>query len=284
MVERLKMALTVIEEAQQEGRAHLCLTDPDARMMFGGRERKVAECYSFEAAVDRGGGLLMVGQSSQASHDNERLEALVEAARKHEPDGVAKVDADSGYYAGDAIGRLIEAGIDTCVPDSDTAGDLHRGRAIDTLQQRKRGAGVFEYDAEANRYRCLAGEELRFIQERQERGQRVRVYRAVADCRACDCAAQCLVNATAEHRTLKVGGYQQVLQVARRRFAEVAHQERYRHRGEAVETVFGFLRGVLGYDRWLLRGAKRIACEARWFRTAYQLRKVHSRWAETPEA
>ena len=48
-----------------EGRKHLCLTDPDARMMGGGRERKVRECHSFEVAVDREAGLLVAAQASQ---------------------------------------------------------------------------------------------------------------------------------------------------------------------------------------------------------------------------
>jgi len=279
MRERLAAAIERIALAQEQQEAYLCLTDPDAQMMYGERDRKVRECHSFEVVVDRAAGLLVVGQSSQASHDNERLEELVEAAREQEPEGVHAVDADSGYYQGDALGRLIERGIDTCVPDSNTAGDLHRGRPIGTGQQQARGPGVFEYEAEADRYRCAAGEELRFTQEREHAGQRVKVYRAVADCRACELAPQCLVKATAQHRTLKVGAYAQVLEAARLRFAEPEHQGRYRHRGEAVETVFGFLRGVLGYRRWFLRGKEPVACEARLFKTAYQIRKVHRRWA-----
>jgi len=45
-------------EFSAEERKHLCLTDPDARMMAGGRDKQVRECHSFEVAVDRGGGLL----------------------------------------------------------------------------------------------------------------------------------------------------------------------------------------------------------------------------------
>src|SRR5689334_3938299 len=96
MLRRVAVGLQALAAAEAEGRKHLCLTDPDARMMFGGRERSTAECYSFEVAVDNG--LLVVGQSSQESHDNTRLEPLVEAAGKHEPGGVTAVDADSGYY------------------------------------------------------------------------------------------------------------------------------------------------------------------------------------------
>ena len=76
-----------------------------------------------------------------------------------------------------------------------------------------------------------------------------------------------------------MGRYQAVLEAARQRFDEPAHQERYRHRGEVVETVFGFLRGTLGYPRWLLRGIGRVKQEARLMAVGYQLRKLHGTWA-----
>jgi hypothetical protein len=65
------------------GRKQLCLTDPDARMMAGSRERQVREGHSFEVAVDAG--LLVAAQTTQESHDNARLKALVALAQQHEP-------------------------------------------------------------------------------------------------------------------------------------------------------------------------------------------------------
>jgi Transposase DDE domain/Transposase domain (DUF772) len=276
---RLEAGVAAITAALTEGRPHLCLTDPDARMMAGGRERQVRECHSFEVAVDRAAGLLVVGQTSQEGNDNTRLEALVAAAQPQEPDGVKAVDGDSGYYAGDALGRLISAGIDTCVPDSDTAGDLHRGRPIGTTRAQHRGAVPFLYAAAADVYHCPEGNVLRPRQRRQHGGQAVRVYRAEHDCRECPQAPACLTQAQAQRRTLKVGEYQAVLEAARQRFAEPEHRERYRHRGEVVETVFGFVRGVLGYTRWLLRGRERVACEGRLIKVGYQVRKVQRAWA-----
>ena len=37
----MKGVLKTLEEAQEEGRKHLSLTDPEAEMMYGGRESKV---------------------------------------------------------------------------------------------------------------------------------------------------------------------------------------------------------------------------------------------------
>ena len=56
-------------------------------MMMGGRDKQVRECHSFEVAVDTEAGLLVVGQSTQASHDNGRLPDIITAAEAHEPEG-----------------------------------------------------------------------------------------------------------------------------------------------------------------------------------------------------
>jgi len=244
MLQRVAAGLQALLEAETDGRKHLCLTDPEARMMAGGSARSVRECHSFEVAVDQG--LLVVGQTTQVPHDNGRLEALVAAAARQEPVGVQAVTGDSGYYAGDAVGRLITAGVDVCVPDSNTAGDLHRGQAIGTVRQQHQGQVPFTYDAAADVYRCPEQNTLVPTQQRAQNGQQVQVYRAQADCTACPQADACLTQPGAHHRTLKVGQYAAVLEAARQRFAAAEHQERYRHRGEAVETVFGFLRGTLG--------------------------------------
>ena len=46
-----------------------------------------------------------------------------------------------------------------------------------------------------------------------------------------------------------------------------------------VETVFGFVRGTLGFARWQLRGKEKVAKEGRLLALASQFRKVHGAWA-----
>jgi hypothetical protein len=281
MLRRIQGAFLAIETALAAGQQHLCLTDPDAQMMPEGRSKRVAPCHSWEVAVDRDAAVLVAGHATQSSTDNSRLLPLVGAAQSNEPAGVRAVDADSGYYAGDAVGQLLTAGIDVCVPDCNTACDLHRGDPIGTQRDRQRGQVLLLYDPVADCFRCPEGNELRARQSgHATHGQRTKDYRAIRSCAGCPRAAGCLTQPGAQYRTRKVGQYHALLEAARQRFNEAEHQERYRHRGEAVETVFGFVRGVLGYTRWLLRGVERVACEERLVRLAYQLRKVHGRWAQ----
>lgn len=276
----MQSVLLAIEAAIGAGLKHLCLTDPAARLMTEGRAKRVQMCHSWEVAVDRDAALVVLGQTTQVGNDNARLEPVVAAAAAHEPEGVVAVDADSGYYAGDAVGRLLERGLDLCIPDAHTACDLHRGQPIGTQRERHRGQVPFLYDAAQDCYRCPEGNELRRAQkEPVHHGQQTKDYRAVRACVGCPQAGECLTQPNAAHRTLKVGQYQDRLQAALARFGDPEFVERYHHRGEAVETVFGFVRGVLGYRHWFLRGAAGVKCEERLLRLAYQVRKVHGRWA-----
>lgn len=277
MLKQVADALKAVREAEAEGRKHLCLTDPDARMMYGERHRGLRESHSFEVAADNG--LLVAAAATQEPGDQRRLEALVASAQEQEPQGVQAVDADSGYYSGEALIPLLRAGIDTCIPDSSTAADVHQGQPVGTTQNRSRGTVPFTYDPQADFYRCPEGNELVRDCRRRAAGQQVTVYRAVQPCTECPRRAECLTQKNAVYRNLSIAAEHELLQAARERFDDPAHRKRYHHRGEQVETVFGFLRATLGINRWWLRGKEKVATEAKLFKTAYQFRKVHKAWA-----
>lgn len=274
MLRRVTQGLQALQDAEAAGLEYLTLTDPDARMMNGGVPRTTQECHSWEIGVDNA--LLVASETTQCGNDNERLEPLVAAAREREPQGVRAVDGDSGFYSGDVVGRLIASGLDLCIPDSNTAGDLHRGDPAGTVRAKTQGKIPFVYDPEADVYRCPEGNTLAVAQQRQKNGQWVKIYRAERDCTGCPLAPDCLVNAGAKRRQIQVGEYHETLIQAQERFNDPAHRERYRERGHAVETVFGFVRGTLGYTRWVLRGKQKVAAEAQLFTLAYQFRKIHT--------
>jgi hypothetical protein len=274
MLPKIKDAIAALEAAQDEGLAHACLTDPDARMMGEGREKRVRECHSYEVTIDND--LLVVGQTSQSNVDNPRLIPLVEAAKKQEPEGVLAVDADSGYYSGDSVASLIEKGVDVCIPTPHTACDLHRGQPVGTTRTSTLGSVVFTYDQEADQYTCPEGNVLTYRKTSTNKGQDLRLYIAQKSCKDCPLRACCGNRPDSKYRNLSVGVHHDALYADQQRFADPEHIQRYRKRGHAVETTFGFLRGVLGYVRWMLRGAERVKAEAKLFNAALQVRKIHT--------
>jgi hypothetical protein len=203
---------------------------------------------------------------------------ILEAAQKQQPNGVTAVDADSGYFSGDTIAELIHKGLDVCIPDNHTACDLHRAQPIGTSRQTTAGSVAMTYAAVPNHYTCPQGNVLVYQTTVQNKGQQMRVYRAQQPCTGCPLRNAC--GCRAQYRTLSVGIHSQTLKAHLARFGEPEHLQRYRQRGHAVETVFGCLRAILGYGRWMLRGQKRVAAEARLFTAALQLRKIHTCWAQ----
>ena len=191
MVARVHEALSAIDEAESEGRKHLCLTDPDAGMMHGGREKVIRQCHSLEVAVDRDCGLLVAENVTQAGNDNERLEYLVESAACNTAEGVSAVDGDSGYFKIESVIRLMQRGIDVCVPDSTTACELHRGLPVGSL--RRHGTVCLEYDSGLDEYRCPQGNVLTLRSTRGNAGETVKRYQARRSCRGCLLYSECLV-------------------------------------------------------------------------------------------
>lgn len=280
MMERAQEALKSIEDAEAEGLKHLSLTDPDARMMLGGVEKNVRECHSFEVGIDRDCGLLVAGDVTQIGPDQNRLTPLVESAKKNEPCGVKAVDGDSGYYRSADVAALINSGVDVCIPDPYTASELHRGLEIGSISSR-RCTVSFQYDSGRDYYVCPEGNTLTFRGFRKMRGDEVKVYQASRGCRLCPRYSECISSkhAKTKYKAVIIRDECEELAAARDRFNDPEHRQRYQDRGSEVETVFGFVRGALGYARWLLRGSERVKCEGSLIRLGYQMRKVHQQWA-----
>ena len=276
MRKRVKDTLKTLEEAQEEGRKHLSLTDPEAEMMHGGREKQVRESYSFEVALEQGSGLLVAQGVTREGPDSRRLGPLLEAARPRLPLGkLEAVEGDSGFYSTPVIRGLLDGGVDVCIPDTWTAGMLHRG------EWREPAVGMV-YEPKQDQYRCPEGKVLKAVATYQgERGYLETRYRVEGSCRGCPRAEACFSKQAKERerKTLERRTDPEALEAHRERFREPAMQARYRQRGSWIEGVFGYVREGLGFGRWLLRGEKKVAQEGRLMALSYQLKKVHRAWA-----
>jgi transposase len=280
MLPRIKAALDTLDEAEQEGLKHACLTDPDARMMGEGRDKPIKECHSFEVAVDVDAALLVAAGVTQ-QHDNSRLKPLCDAAQLQEPCPIVSADADSGYYKGEVIAQLQEEGIDTCVPDGSTAKRMRCANTPEALLSEQDASVALRYDAQRDVYVCAADKVLSVVQTRKQGGRDVKIYRSETPCTGCALAAACLRKATSKYRiTSRAVDADNVVDAALVRFEDPLHRQRYHNRGKVVETVFAFVRHVLGFSRWTLRGKERVSAEGTLIQSAYQFRKVYCAWSE----
>ena len=130
------------------------------------------------------------------------------------------------------------------------------------------------YVPEEDVYVCPEGNRLVFRQERSSSSATEREYRAQRPCLKCPLASACLKQSTAKYRNLKVSVYEDIHRQLREQFSQEDRQALYRHRAEQIETVFGFIRSCLGFQRWSLRGSDRVQCEGMLMACGYQFRKV----------
>jgi len=264
-------AVQILEDAERQKLSHVSLTDPDARMMGLGSSKRIGMGHSFEAVTDAGD--LVVGQTHNISTDNSRLPVLVEEARKVLATPVQQVTADSGYYAGGVIHELLEQGINTVVPDTVTVGNMRRPST--ETQEPKAPPILFERNEDKDSYVCPEGKTLKLTKRYERGGQKFVTYVAKTSCLDCPLAKTCLQSPKATKRHLSIGEYKQELLEYLKRFEEPDVRSEYYARGPAIETVFGFIRSVLGYNRWSLRGAEKVQIEGSLFKLAYRIRKIH---------
>lgn len=263
---RLRECLSALSEAESEGLKHVSLSDPDARMMPIGSQKRVSMGHALEVAADSG--FLVAGASTNAASDTGRLPALVEEARLHDPTEVSAVTADSGYFDASDVVDLQDSGLEVLVPDATTAGRMRRGfpDASQTV--------TFEKVEGRNAYRCSAGRILdRLGKPSADGGTR---YRARQNCTDCPLSGSCLKDPKAKRRTISIRAHSDRISRYLSSFADALVRAAYYARGPAVETVFAYLRRIVGFVRWSVRGALKVAAEAELLKCTYQVRKLHN--------
>src|SRR5271157_2667909 len=272
---RLKECLSALDEAAKEGRKHVSLSDPDARMMPIGSQKRVSMGHALEVVSDSG--LLVAGGSTNESSDTGRLVPLVEEAREHDPAVVTQVAADSGYFEANDVVALQDSGLEVVVPDSVTACKMRRNEPLGQTSKI-----VFERIEGQNAYRCPEGRILDRVGKPSADG--AAKYRARKDCTGCPLAGSCLEKPTVKRRTLWIRAHSDRIVPYLAGFAEPVVRAAYYARGPTVETVFAFLRRIVGFVRWSVRGASKVAAEAELLKCAYQVRKLHSFQLKRSEA
>jgi hypothetical protein len=125
------------------------LTDPDARSMKTRGTGVVG--YNVQVAVDAKHHLIVAHEVTNNGIDRDQLASMAKLARNEM--GVEKLTAvaDRGYYKSEEILACHQAGITVFVPKTVTSSATAHGRF---------SKDDFIYNAEANEYRCPAGERL----------------------------------------------------------------------------------------------------------------------------
>ncbi len=129
----------------------ISLTDPDARAMATSARNSGMVGYNVQTAVDAETHLIVVHDVTNQGHDRDLLVPMALAAQEALHRDTMHVLADKGYFSGRQILTCHEAGITTTIPKPETSGNRIKGMYVKP---------DFAYEADADVYRCPAGEAL----------------------------------------------------------------------------------------------------------------------------
>jgi transposase len=250
-------AMEAVVEAAPD--RQVSLTDPDARAMATNGKGTGLVGYNVQAAVDTEHHLIVAHAVTNVGHDRTQLAAMSQQARAALERDDLGVLADRGYFSGEEILACERAGIAVTLPKPLTSGAKADGRF---------GKQDFVYEAQAEAYRCPAGERLPFRYTNVEGGLTLRRYWTTA-CGGCAIKARCT---PAKERRVTRWEHEAVLEAVQRRLDADPGAMRVRRR--TVEHVFGTIKGWMGATHFRMRRLGNVATEMSLHVLAYNLKRM----------
>ena len=233
------------------------LTDPDARSMKN-REGGIVG-YNVQTAVDAEHHLIVAHAVVTDGVDRDQLAPMAKQARQAIGTEALTVVADRGYFKSEQILDCTHSGIAPIVPKSLTSNNRAEGR-FDKQD--------FIYFAEADEYRCPAGERAIWRFTTVENGLTIHKYWSSA-CPRCPIRARCT---TGDYRRITRWEHEAVLEAMQDRLDRQPQIMRLRR--ETAEHPFGTLKLWMGATHFLTRTLTRVRTEMSLHVLAYNLKRV----------
>jgi hypothetical protein len=258
------------EDASGAAPANISLTDPMARWSaaHGG---KAVYAYSTNYLIDVEHSIILDAQATPAYRIDEAqatktMLERVEARFDLKPE---RLIGDTAYGTAPMLSWLVE--------------EKHIAPHVPVWDKTQRKDGTFsvsdfQWDAEADEYRCPAGHSLC---RRRRNFTKLRtgvtkantiIYRSSSvDCETCELKPQCCPNTS--HRKIARSIHEAARDVARR-IGETSEYRQSCHDRKKVEMLFAHLKRILRFDRLRLRGLSGANDEFLLAATVQNLRKL----------
>jgi transposase len=264
LMARRSRAQADLDRLDENGETQLSLTDPDARLLV--KNGQGVAGYNVQVAVDDKHKLIVASDVVNDSSDVGQLHAMAKAAKDALDAKTLQALADEGYYSSLELKACEDDGITAYVPVPEGNGR--------TEKQGRYSRKDFNYDSNANAYRCPGGELLHPMKGSwQNTSGRIEIRYAAskAICEACKVREFCLSPKTSR-RTVSRWEHEDVLERHQARMQ--AAGEVMRRRSGIVEHPFGTIKCRAGYRHFLLRGCNKVRGEWSLMALCYNFTRV----------
>jgi len=256
-----KAVQEAMEQLDKAGTDHMHPQDPDARMMKGGRSRRIEFGYNAQVVCDASHGIIVAEDVVTEANDERQLGPMLSQVEENVGSTAEVTLADAGYDTAESLAKAeeLEATVLTAPRAAlDKAGPYHLSR--------------FTYDEETGTVHCPIGQELRYVSltSHRDKPHPLKLYR-------CDVWKTCPVGRSCSKRNsrvVEIGPHHAARQRHRQKMANPDNRKCLKRRGEIIERVFGQIKGNDGFRRWLFRGEAKVAAQWTMICTALNLRKI----------
>jgi hypothetical protein len=224
--------------------------------------------YNAQAVTEAKNHLIVAAEVTPEANDQEQLNPMMAAAQHNTGAAAALTVADAGYFTGRQIELAERAG----------RGVLVNAPAVYQGDGSRFHRANFTYDAERDEFICPLGERLPYFRARKPDGEQeipTQVYR----CRcgpACSSRSECTRQVTG--RTInKDAYYEAVLRQVRKQQAP-GNEALLRQRKQIAELPFAWLKQLMGFRRWAVRGLDNVGAQWNLLCTTLNLKVLHGVW------
>lgn len=254
--------LLAMEKALQDVLdGQISLTDPDARAMATRAQHGGHAGYNIQNVVDAETHLIVTHEVTNQGHDRNLLTVMATKARAALKRDNLHILADKGYFSAREILACQKAGVPATLPRPDASGSRAGGRYV---------KADFAYEADADIYRCPAGEALVYRYTTEEDGIQLRRYWTEV-CGGCDLKSRCT---TGKERRISRWEEEHLIEeaTARRRGPTAPMMVRR----ATVAHPFGTLKAWMGPAHFLTRGLRNASTEFALNVLAYNIKQMIS--------
>lgn len=260
-LKKIKAARESLEKREKElnpgkpidEKKQISFADHDARIM--GKNGQFDYSYNAQISVDEDNQIIVGQHVSQNATDHKEVSPAIDEIQENTGQLPEKMSADNGFFSGDNLKTLEDAGIDAyvaCGKEQPDAGPM-------AGSDRKIKKSDFTYDEENDCFICPQGQSLPLKTNGQDG---TKIYRASMDvCSRCCYQDRCCQSRKGEARTIRTDDKEPLRKAMLEKMRQPSSREVYSKRKHIVEPVFGQVKSNRRFRCFHVRGSPKVGGE-----------------------
>lgn len=261
---KIKEALELLKKNKDKKKINLEEQDSSLIKTHG----RIFPGYNAQAVASSEGFLLAEEVVTEES-DNYQARPMIKKTVKNTSQRVKEAFLDSGYHSDDTLICLNKEGISGFMPINQNLDK--KDKESNQEEKSKYSKENFTYLPQSDSYLCPQGEKLHFERVINQKKKRpARIYR----CKKKDCLVREACTQEKRGRLIKRLAHEELLIQMKEKMKTKEARKAYKKRKVMIEPAFSIIKGPLNFDRFSLRGHKKVRGEWSLICSAFNIFKI----------